>query len=145
MKRTTLWMASLALSAAMFTGCAKEGCTDAAAINFNADAKNSDGSCQWDADVIFWFDSAFRTFMDDFGISEIRVFLGGDFIGAMVPDDYLTAQPDCSSSAGLLATHRISGVRTPNVMLRIEDQDGFLVEARPIGVAGGSCTAFRIN
>jgi hypothetical protein len=128
-----------------FTGCAKQGCTDERAINYDSGAKENDGSCEWDADVVFWFDPGFAGYMQTFNISLIRVFFGGDLIGTMTAEDAVNEQPTCSSGGGLTTTRRVNGTRNPNIGLRIEDQNGFIVDARPIGIRGGECTAYRIN
>ncbi|MCH8329981.1 MAG: hypothetical protein IH946_01145 [Bacteroidetes bacterium] len=45
MKRVTLLLCLLAIGTIVFTGCKKEGCTDPEATNYDADAKDDDGSC----------------------------------------------------------------------------------------------------
>ncbi len=46
---TTLTLSAILLGATVFTSCTKkEGCTDPAAINFDVDAQNDDGSCKYD-------------------------------------------------------------------------------------------------
>ena len=39
----------------MLLSCAKEGCTDPDAENYNSSATKSDGSCTFQGRVVFWY------------------------------------------------------------------------------------------
>ena len=42
----------------MLLSCAKEGCTDPDAENYNSSATKSDGSCTFQGRVVFWYNEA---------------------------------------------------------------------------------------
>lgn len=59
MKTRLFTLALVLFSGALFlTSCEKSGCTDANACNYDSDAKNDDGSCRYNRDVLLFSQSA---------------------------------------------------------------------------------------
>ena len=50
MKKTLFTLSLAAVAALSFQSCKKEGCTDATANNYNAEAKKDDGTCLYGSD-----------------------------------------------------------------------------------------------
>jgi hypothetical protein len=59
MKLKKLYFLPLVAVLILLGGCEKEqGCTDVSASNHSSEAEEEDGSCKYEASVIFWFNEA---------------------------------------------------------------------------------------
>jgi hypothetical protein len=100
---------SLVLISLLLSSCAKKGCTDAEALNFEAGSKKDDGSCLYPSSVYLGKYAATETIDNDvfFGITrsyisyefEIQKNIEGkiQFIGFFKCSDDLIAEPDSLS------------------------------------------------
>ena len=58
MKKVRLFNVLLFIfSIALLQSCAKEGCTDVDAVNYDSYADKNDGSCTFEGSVVFWYDA----------------------------------------------------------------------------------------
>ena len=70
MKNTIYFLSFLFISSLMFS-CAKEGCTDPDAENYNSSADKSDGSCTYQGSVVFWYSEATSDSLYYFGSNDL--------------------------------------------------------------------------
>ncbi|MBR9919789.1 MAG: hypothetical protein GYB31_03055 [Bacteroidetes bacterium] len=105
MKNLTLL---LLLSTFMLTSCFEEpGCTDPAALNYEYDATENDGSCQY-SDITFYSKYGYYAGVP---ISKIDVIVEGSSIGA-VTAVYPNGPGNCSAQGNIL--YSISAGETVN-------------------------------
>jgi hypothetical protein len=144
-QRLTLVSAALLVALFGFTGCKEDGCTDPDAVNYNADAKSDDSLCEWEADVVFWFDEPYANFMSNFGTTQLRVTFDNDYLGAMSIDQPFVTQPTCDDPVAITVTKRYSGTKNRNFWLSVEDQNGAFLDEGPRGVRANECTHIKID
>ena len=106
----------------VFTACKKEieeGCTDTAAINFNPNAEENDGSClyqcddpyainylittnspacKYEADVVFYLTVAGAQYMTNQGVPFLDVYVGNDLAGSMPTNAGFTSAVLCTDT-----------------------------------------------
>jgi hypothetical protein len=104
MKKTALFLC-LAISALTLTNCAKKGCMDSDATDYDSNAKKDDGSCTYGATVTFWYNQATSTSMTrpsgylGYPISTMTYYVNGKVIGSSAATVYNTSEPSCSGGA----------------------------------------------
>ncbi|MBK7131005.1 MAG: hypothetical protein IPM74_18655 [Crocinitomicaceae bacterium] len=86
-----LFLIGLFLSA---SSCKKPGCTNSLANNHNSEAKNDDGSCEFDGSCVFWF--APNNSLQLAGCSYVKIYVDEVFIGGMATSSTYLSAPACS-------------------------------------------------
>ena len=76
--------------------CIIEGCTDEDAINYDSEATDDDGSCEYEGEAIFWTDW-------DYGVGNISVYVEGTYVG-QITSYYSSSTPDCGASGCVTIT-----------------------------------------
>ncbi len=145
MKNLHTLLFAFAFVAMAFTSCKEEGCTDASATNFMSDAQKDDDSCTYEGSLVFWFDDAFATFMENFGATEFRFYLNDDWVGTASTEDFVSAQPTCGDAGVVTVTQDLGRNKNVNFQYSVEDQNGDLVDAGLMAISANGCRAKRIN
>lgn len=112
LKRTLMIVAVAALSFA----CAKPGCTDQNATNYNSSAKKDDGSCKYpDAKLSFYTSQG--TYYD------FAIFVNSNYVGELT-QYFPSGKPICAQSGTLTATLNV-GANT--IYARARNGNGDLI------------------
>jgi hypothetical protein len=88
------------ISATLFTGCKKSGCTNRDAKNYDSKAKESDGSCKFEGQLVFWWKKPFSDSCIANGISDLKVYADGVFQGVLpVSSQHWSSAPSCGTNS----------------------------------------------
>ena len=87
----------------VLSGCAVEGCTDPNAVNFNDDATDNDGSCNYSGDVVFWYGQQVAEAKSPFATS-YTFYVDNDIVGSQAVSIYWQGAPDCGQNASITVT-----------------------------------------
>lgn len=74
------------------TSCTKEGCIYSNANNYDPDAKEDDGSCQFDGTVTTSIGFTDQNNLQDDGVAIIEVYVDNSYAGLINVDDYSVSQ-----------------------------------------------------
>lgn len=127
----------------LLVSCKKEGCTDIKATNYDEEAVNDDNSCVYSADVSFWFNSTVSFFLDEYGVTELSVYVNDSLVGTMDPADSKSA-PDCGGDA-FTFTYPLNDFPSRTVAYSVYDQTGNDQFTGTIAVYGGDCTSKELK
>lgn len=94
MKKFLLFAFIPAILLTLFTSCEKEGCTDSSALNYDVDAEENDGSCNFSR-VGFYSSIGF---VNGITISRVDVSVNGNSIGSTDGVYYPTGPGNCSAT-----------------------------------------------
>ena len=81
------------------TGCAKKGCTDSDATNYNSAAKKDDNSCTFKTGLVIWYNQATSTALVAAGAGSMTYYVNGQVIGSSAATVYNTSEPSCGGGA----------------------------------------------
>ena len=145
-KTTTILLTVLALG---IISCTKEGCTDEKAENYNTEANQDDGSCNYSASTIFWFNSDAAMNLAGELYTTLDVYVDQVKVGSIEIDHYSESAPGCGSSNGVNYTVSLGNSTSKNVFYTIKSKDLLnndqLITSGTATLAGGECTPIQIN
>lgn len=104
--------------------CNKDGCTDKPAVNYDQKAKTDDGTCVYEADLVFWFDSDTKTIMTSSGVTALYYYLDGTLIGNFSAVTDFSSAPSCDNETAFRKSIAYDLSSSKTLTYSVEDQSG---------------------
>lgn len=133
------FLACMLLSAALFTGCKKEGCTDRDSVNYDADADKDDGSCKYEGEVVFWYDQSTSTFLQDDQAYTLTYYVDGQVVGSSATSVYWTGAPDCGQNGSVTVTKDLGTDKSKSYSYKVIDQTGWEYWSGTVTFSANTC------
>lgn len=89
---------TLILSLFIVYSCKHEACTKPEAINFDSNAEKDDGSCQFQSQVVFWYNQWISDSLTASGTDELTYYVNDISLGTAPTNQYWNDEPDCALS-----------------------------------------------
>ena len=129
----------------IFTACTESGCTDTDAINYSADATKDDGSCQFVGSVVFWYNEATSSALQNDGATLLNFNLDGEIIGTLGTTYYWNASPDCDQSGAISYIKNLGEEKIRSFSYSIKDQANVEYWSGTIELEANTCIAFQLT
>ena len=140
---------SLFVLAITSTGCKKEkvkGCKTSYATNFNSSAEEDNGSCTYEAKVIFWQTLTNAAGWSALGVTALSFYVDGQFIGSCAATEYNGSVPTCGGSGQASVTKNLGTSSSKSYSWSIKDEDGYEWYSGSITLdASSSCTTQKFD
>jgi len=108
-----------------FTGCKREGCTDRDSAAYDPDAKNDDGSCQYQGEIVFWYDQATADYLTNICVStSLTYYVDGQVVGSSAASVFFTGAPNCGQNSTITVTKDLGSVKSKSFSFSIKDDIG---------------------
>ncbi len=130
----------------LFTNCGKKGCTDKTATNYCSSCKKDDGTCTFQAKVIFWQKQANASSWGALGVTSLKFYVDGALIGSSAPTIYFSSSPSCSSTGLASVTKDLGSSKSKSFSYSVKDQTNFEWYSGTINLdVANSCTTQELN
>ena len=126
-------------------GCSKEGCTDGNATNYDSSADTFDGSCQYEGQVVFWYDQETSGYLDYIYSTSLSFHIDGQIVGSTATSQYWTGAPDCGDDASITITKDLGNVTSLASTYEVIDNDGFVVWEGILNFEANTCLKVELT
>jgi len=130
--------------ALLLTGCKKQGCVDPKATNYSDAANKDDGSCTYSETLIFWQDLTAANSWAPLGVTSLKFYVNGQYIGSCLAAEYMTGIPSCTQQGQSSLTIDFGKNTSANVQVTVKDQTDYVWYNEQITVIAGSCNYYQV-
>ncbi len=127
------------------SSCQKEGCTDKPAANYDQKAKTDDGTCVYEADLVFWFDSDTKTILTSSGVTSLHYYLDETLIGNFGAATDFSAAPPCDDGTAFRKSIAYDVHASKSLTYRVEDQNGNEHFSGTVTAVAKSCVPVQLT
>jgi hypothetical protein len=147
MKILKFTLATLFLSTIIaLSSCSEQyGCTDPNSSRFNPDADSDDGSCIYQGDVVFWFDSLTTDSLIKDRISVLSYYLDSTFLGTTPVTQSYLSQPECNTPGTIFTKKDLGYLPSASYEYRVIADNDSIYWSGDIVVSGKSCTGIELD
>lgn len=121
-----------------------EGCRDANAINYNAEADVDCNCCKYEGSVVLWIDSATSQDLISVGVSNLKFYLDGVYVGVISSSIFFNSTPSCSSPGAFVLDFDLGSSKSDSSILEVRDQSNNLLTTESITAFANTCTAYQL-
>jgi hypothetical protein len=121
-----------------------EGCTDRDSKNFDPTANVENGNCEYEGQMIIWFDNSIANTLKGFGALALTYYLGGQNIGYNTVNDFWSLAPECGRSGTITALRDLGKDKTQVDTLSVKDQTGFEFWHEAVTFTANNCVIHRL-
>lgn len=128
----------------LLSGCAVEGCTDLDAVNYESDATQNDGSCNYEGRVVFWYGQAVSEAKSPVATS-YTYYVDGEVVGSQAVSTFWTGAPDCGQNASITVTKDMGGSKIYPATYEVVDDAGYTIWSGIVNFEANTCTAYELT
>jgi hypothetical protein len=121
-----------------------EGCRDANAINYNAEADVDCNCCKYSGSVVFWMSPSTSASLLSLGVTNVKYYLDGDYVGSVAANLFFNSIPNCGNPDAVTIEFDLGSAKSGQSILQIRDQDDDVLGNETITITANTCTKYEI-
>jgi len=127
------------------SSCAKKGCTNPLATNYDSGAKSDDGTCTYQGKVVIWADQTFADAAVTEGIATWNFSIGGAPVGSMATSTYFASAPSCGATGAVTIVKDLGTQSSKDFTIDVTNETGAAVATYTVTFKGGTCSNWKLN
>ncbi len=127
----------------LLSSCAKEGCTDPTALNYNDEAKKNHG-CTYEGSNVVWFDDSTSMIMLNEGISMLIFYLDDEALYVTDPWLYSMEAPACGQGSSGYILMDLGTSPSKSCDYKVTDQNGVEIWSGVLNFSADNCEKVQL-
>lgn len=121
-----------------------EGCRDVDAKNYNPEADADCNCCKYEGSVVFWTSASTSSTYVSSGITNVKYYVDGDYIGSVSANLYFNNPPGCGNPDAVTVAFDLGSKKSGQASLELRDQDDDVIVTETITFTANTCTSYEI-
>ena len=121
------------------------GCMDKESLNYDPLAQKDDGSCQFEGQVVIWYNQAASDGLIGDGATSLIFYINGEIVGSSSTSVYWPGAPTCGQNGSITVTQDLGNVKTKAYALSVKDQSGFEYWTATLNIISNTCLAMELS
>lgn len=124
-----------------------KGCMDIDGINYNVLAEEEDGSCLYEAEIVFWYNQAVVNELIAEHVGYLKYTVNGIWNTSSVPVSsvYWTSAPDCFANDSYSTSIDLDHGKTQSLSLKVTDNTGYEYWNSTLNLVGNTCLKVELT
>jgi hypothetical protein len=141
MKKSILYLAVMVSAITFLTiSCAIEkGCMDKDSINYNEDAVEDDGSCEYEGSIVIWYNQPMSNFLIGDNAFTLTFYVDGQIAGSIATSVYWSSAPNCGQNGAITVIKNLGNSDSKSFSFRAIDQTNFEYFSGTIEFTANQC------
>lgn len=128
----------------LFSACSKEGCTDIDSVNYDPEAKDDDGSCQYAGQIVFWYGQSTAQGLVNDGANSLLFYIDGSLVGSTSTSAFWSSAPDCGDNSSITAEADLGDVKSLAGVYSVRDQTGWEYWTGVVNFTANDCRTIEL-
>lgn len=143
-KFSKLFVAGLTVLALAFSSCAKEGCTDPDSVNYDPKATQSDGTCRYEGEAVFWYNEATADSLVNDDATSLLFYVDGKLVGSTSTSVFWSKAPECGETGSITIKKDLGSLKTGTATYSVRDQTDFEYWKGTLDFKANTCIGWEL-
>jgi hypothetical protein len=121
-----------------------EGCRDLDAINYDSEADTDCNCCKFKGSVVLWTSSVSSSFYATSGITNVKYYVNGNYVGSVAANLYFNNAPNCGNPDAVTVELDLGSNKSGQASLELRDQNNDVIGTESITFAANTCTSYEL-